>query len=240
MASCIIIDDEQHCIDLIKGHIADTDSLNLKETFLNPKLALNFLISNAVDIIFLDIDMPQMNGLDFIDAYKGKGKVILCTAYQQYAIQGFDKEVADYLLKPVTYERFMRGIQRAFSLMERVENVDKERPDFIFVKSEAKGKYIRVPFNEIDYIQGEKNYISFHNGNSKIMALLNLRDMIETLPRTQFIRVHNSYIVNFGKVEKVEGNNIILKNSKVEIPLGISYKDKVLEAMNIKARNFEV
>jgi len=113
MATCIIVDDEPHCIELIKSHIIQTSSLKLAYTSINPIDALQYVLSNRVDIIFLDVNMPQMNGIDFLSAVRGRGKVIMCTAYAEYAIHGYENDVADYLLKPITYAKFMRGIQKA-------------------------------------------------------------------------------------------------------------------------------
>ncbi|MES2775772.1 MAG: LytTR family DNA-binding domain-containing protein [Bacteroidota bacterium] len=237
MATCIVIDDEQHCIDLISEHIEQIKLLRLVYTTLNPLDALEFLLVNDVDIIFLDVNMAQMSGMEFLDAYKGKGKVILCTAYEKYAVQGFDKEVADFLLKPITFVRFMRGIYKALALLEKEAYRRKEQQDFIFVKTELKGKFIKIAFDDIDYIHGEKNYISFNQGGKKTMALLNMKDILGRLPQPPFIRVHNSFIVNFLKVKEVHGNLIILKGSPTEIPLGVTFKENVLAAMQIIDRD---
>src|SRR4051794_9155028 len=115
MATCMIVDDEPHCIELMKSHVLQTTSLKLLHTSINPIEALGYLLSNRVDIIFVDVNMPQMNGLDFIAAVQGRSRIIMCTAYPEFAINGYENDVADYLLKPVTYARFMRGIQKALS-----------------------------------------------------------------------------------------------------------------------------
>ncbi len=237
MATCIIIDDEQHCIDLLTEHIAQIKLLRLVYTSVNPLEALEFLLLNDVDIIFLDVNMPQMSGVDFLETYKGNGKVIMSTAYAEHAVVGFDKEVADFLLKPVTFVRFMRGMHKALAMLERDSYHRREPQDFIFVKAELKGKFIKVAFDDIDYIQGEKNYISFHQGNIKTMALLNMKDILGRLPQPPFIRVHNSYIVNFMRVKEVHGNLITLKSSAAEIPMGITFKQNVLAAMQIIDRD---
>jgi two-component system, LytTR family, response regulator len=237
MATCIIIDDEQHCIDTISAHIAQIKLLSLVFTTINPLEAIDFLLVNDVDIIFLDVNMPQMSGLDFLETYKGNGKIILSTAYEKYAVQGFDKEVADFLLKPVTFVRFMRGMHKALALLEKESYHRREPQDFVFVKTELKGKFIKIAFSEIDYIEGEKNYISFNQQGKKTLALLNMKDILGRLPQPPFIRVHNSYIVNFLKVKEVLGNHITLNGNNAEIPMGITYKQNVLAAMQILDRD---
>ena len=236
MATCIVVDDEPHCIDLIKGYIAQTTSLSLGYSSVNPIDALQYLLKNDVDIIFLDVNMPQMSGVDFLEAVKGKAKVIMCTAYPEYAIHGFENDVADYLLKPITYARFMRGIQKALGLNEPLPTKEIQQPSYIFVKTESKGKLVKISFDEIDYIQGERNYVSFHCEGRKKMALLNMKDLANMLPPKDFIRIHNSYIVPLSKISMIEGNEISLMNGHVKLPVGITFKEQLMEALNIMAR----
>jgi DNA-binding LytR/AlgR family response regulator len=237
MINCIIVDDEQHAIDILTHYVKQTPFLHLLAAATNPLNALQLVHENKVDLVFLDIQMPEISGLDFIKAINGKAKVILTTAYSEFAVEGFELEVLDYLLKPISMPRFVKATQRALNIISNEagqEAVTDFEDDFILVKTESKGKLLKIMLTEIDYIEGLKNYIGIHHNGQKTMALLNMKDLEERLPKKHFMRIHKSFIVSVNKITALEGNQVILKNSKADILLGESYRAVFFERMKGK------
>lgn len=233
MISCIIVDDEQHAIDVLAHFVNQTPLLTLKGTTTDPLEALQLINREQVDLIFLDIQMPHISGIDFIKAINGRCKVILTTAYSEFAAEGFDLEVVDYLLKPIPLPRFLKAVQRAAAVLAKTTAPETETDDYIFVKTEAKGKMLKINLADIDYIEGMKNYVAIHTGDTKTLALLNMKDLEDRLQGKHFMRVHRSYIIAIGKITMIEGNKIMLKKGQ-EILLGDSYRTAFLEAMKGK------
>jgi two-component system LytT family response regulator len=233
MISCIIVDDEQHAIDVLAHFVNQTPLLTLKGTTTDPLEALQLINREQVDLIFLDIQMPHISGIDFIKAINGRCKVILTTAYSEFAAEGFDLEVVDYLLKPIPLPRFLKAVQRAAAILAKTTIPETETDDYIFVKTEAKGKMLKINLADIDYIEGMKNYVAIHTGDTKTLALLNMKDLEDRLQGKHFMRVHRSYIIAIGKITMIEGNRIVLKKGQ-EILLGDSYRTAFLEAMKGK------
>lgn len=237
MINCLIVDDEQHAIDILVHYVKQTAFLNLLHSTTTPLEALQIVNTQKVDLIFLDIQMPEISGIDFIKTIRGKSKVILTTAYSEFAAESFDLEVVDYLLKPVPFPRFLKASQRALNLMASgISQINDELldDDYIFVKTELKGKMLKVNLKDIDYIEGMKNYVAIYHNGQKTMALLNMKDLEERLPRKHFMRVHKSFIISIPKITAVEGNQILLKNVKADILLGETYKPGFLEMMKEK------
>jgi len=233
MISCIIVDDEQHAIDVLTHFVKQTPLLTLKGTTTDPLEALQLINREQVDLIFLDIQMPHISGLDFIKAINGRCKVILTTAYSEFAAEGFDLEVTDYLLKPIPLPRFLKAVQRAAAALAKTTAPETETDDYIFVKTEAKGKMLKINLADIDYIEGMKNYVAIHTGDTKTLVLLNMKDLEDRLQGKHFMRVHRSYIIAIAKITMIEGNRIMLKKGQ-EILLGDSYRTAFLEAMKGK------
>jgi two-component system, LytTR family, response regulator len=243
MITCLIVDDEQHAIDVLEHYVKQTPFLQLLSSTTNPLEALQFLHTHPADLIFLDIQMPEISGMDFIRAIHGRSKVILTTAYNEFATEGFELEVVDYLLKPVPFPRFLKAVQRAQSLIatrtlnepktedDANENADD---DYFFVKTELKGKMLKINFREIDYIEGVKNYVAIHHNGTKTMALLNMKDLEERLPEKYFIRIHRSFIIAVHKITAIEGNKVMLRNIQADILLGDTYKTAFFELMKGK------
>lgn len=237
MIQCLIVDDEQHAVDILVHYVNQTPFLHLLHATTNPLEALEWVNTEKTDIIFLDIQMPEISGLDFVKAIQGKSKVILTTAYSEFAADGFDLDVVDYLLKPVALPRFLKAVQRAvniITLSAPSQNEDNIDDDYIFVKTEFKGRMLKINLNEIEYIEGMKNYVAIYHNGQKTLALLNMKDLADRLPKKRFMRVHKSYIVALNRITTVEGNRIILKNLKAEILLGDTYKVTFLETMKNK------
>lgn len=235
MISCMIVDDEQHAVDLLSQHVNQTSFLQLAFATTNPVEAINILQQQPIDLVFVDIQMPELSGLDIIKAAQGRSNFIICTAFAEFALNGYEHDVVDYLLKPVTYARFIKGVSKAMNVLSKESRNDQQATaDFIFIKTEMKGKLVRISYSDIDYIEGMKNYVAFHTGKEKKLALLNMKFLEETLPASRFVRVHNSYIVPVSDITLIEGNELVLKDSTIRIPIGVTYKENLLEVLRIK------
>ncbi len=236
MIRCLIVDDEQAAIDIIQHYIGQTTYLELVSSTTNPVAALQTVITENIDLVFLDIQMPELSGLDFIKAINGKARVILTTAYSEFAIEGFELEVVDYLLKPIRFPRFLTAVQKAVKIASEkpAEAEIKNEEDYIFVKTESKGKLLKINLAEIEYIEGMKNYVAIYLGGKKILVYTNLKDLVHHLPARQFIRVHKSFIIPISRITGIEGNQIILKNVTAAILIGESYKEDLMEIIKNK------
>jgi DNA-binding LytR/AlgR family response regulator len=235
MTTCIIIDDEQHAIDVLTHYVNRIPSLEIVASFTNPLQALQFLNERPVDLLFLDIQMPEISGLDLIRAIGGRSKVILTTAYSEFVSDGFELEVTDYLLKPVSFPRFLKAVQRVTAPPPPGTPAEEDLTgDYFFVKTELKGKMIKINFKDIDYIEGMKNYVAIHHDGIKTLAYLNMKDLEDRLPSRYFMRIHRSYIIALEKIVAIEGNTVQLRKIKEEILLGETYKASFLERMKGK------
>lgn len=240
MINCLIIDDEQPAINVIVNYIKNVSYLNLIATTTNPIEGLNIINNQRIDLVFLDIQMPEITGLEFVKTISGKCKIIIISAYAEFALEGFELEVIDYLLKPVPISRFLKATQKAKDLLDNAFT-PKEKYDenqFIMVKGDNKGKLIKIEMDEINYIEGTGNYVTIFCETKKILSLINMKDLEEKLPHHKFIRVHKSFIVAVSKIASLDGNMIILKNPpKAEIMIGKVFKPAVLERLKSRMIN---
>jgi DNA-binding LytR/AlgR family response regulator len=236
MIRCLVVDDEQHAIDIITHYISQTSYLELVSSTTNPVEALQTVITQNIDLVFLDVQMPELSGIDFVKAINGKAKVILTTAYSEFAIEGFDLDVVDYLLKPIRFARFLTAVQKAVKdVSDKTMDVDVANDeDYIFVKTESKGKLLKINLADIEYIEGMKNYVAIYRGGQKTLVYTNLKDLVNHLPARQFIRVHKSFIIPINRITGIEGNQILLKNVTAEILIGESYKSDLMEIIKNK------
>jgi two-component system, LytTR family, response regulator len=238
MINCIIVDDEQHAIDILVHYVKQTPHLNLVATTTNPIEALQIIATQHIDLIFLDIQMPELSGMDLIKAISGKAKIILTTAYSEFALESYELDVVDYLLKPIRLPRFLQAVQKAIKEAEEY-NDEKQilinaEDDYIFVKTESKGKLLKINLNEIDYIEGMKNYVAIFCGGKKTLVYTSMKDLEERLSKKQFIRVHKSFIIPIAKITGIEGNLLRLKNVTAEILIGDNYKADLMEIIRNK------
>jgi two-component system, LytTR family, response regulator len=235
MIRCMIIDDEPHSVELMEAYVAKTPFLELVYATTNPLEAIAWLNGNTTDLIFLDVQMPELTGIDFMKIMPGKSRVVLCTSYAEYALEGYEHNIIDYLLKPVSYTRFLKAATKASEVVQSASAPPAEEDkDFLFIKSEVKGKMVRIDYGDIDYIESMRNYVAFHKGKEKLIAILNMKDLETELPASRFIRVHKSFIVAKSRIRLIEGNYLKLKNCESDIPIGGTYKDELLRALNIK------
>ena len=227
MIRCLAVDDESYASDIIAAFINKTPFLTLVSTTTNAFEALNLVQNGQVDLVFLDIQMPELTGIQFLKICGDKCRVILTTAYPEYALDGFDLDVVDYLLKPISYERFYKAAQKAQQIIAPAQNEVVNQPattnDFIFIKGDTKNKFIKVNYNEILYIEGLKNYVSVYTANQRIVTYQALRELETQLPQPPFYRVHKSYIISLEKIKMIDGNTLYIGDQS--IPIGDTYKE---------------
>lgn len=234
MIRCIIVDDEQHAIDILQHYVEQTPDLELIGVYTNPVQALQIVNNEKVDLVFLDIQMPEFSGIDFIKAIHQKSKVILTTAYSEFALEGYELEVVDYLLKPVRLARFLAAVQKVIKANQEHENSIEQPEDYIFVKTESKGKLLKINLSDIDYIEGMKNYVAIHRGGQKTLVYTNMKDIEARLSKKDFIRVHKSYIIPISRLTGIEGNKLLLKGISTDIVIGENYKPELMEIIKNK------
>ncbi len=214
---CITIDDEPLALRLLEEYIAKTADLSLLRAFEDALLAKEFLENQTVDLVFLDIDMPDLNGIDLIKSLPIKPLFVFTTAFKQYALDGFELEAVDYLLKPVDFARFTRAVEKASYLLQQDRNLPNT---FISVYSEY--RLVKIDVDAIEYIEGMEDYVRIHLSNGRrIMTLSTLKGMSERLPGDLFMRVHRSYIVSLNKIRSLKSRK--LKLPSAEITVGASY-----------------
>lgn len=235
MINCLIVDDEQHAIDILVHYISQTPHLHLAGTATNPIEALQMVHTQNVDLVFLDIQMPELSGIDFVKALNGTARVILTTAYSEFALESYELDVVDYLLKPIRFPRFLTAVQKVMSeLGNKEEEREAEEGDYIFVKTESKGKLLKINLDDIDYIEGMKNYVAIYCGGQKTLVYTSMKELEERLSRRQFIRVHKSFIIPISRITGIEGNLLRLQDVKAEILIGESYKPDLMEIIRNK------
>jgi two-component system LytT family response regulator len=236
MIRCVVIDDEQFAVDVLVGYISKIHFLDVVGSSTDPLIGIQMIHEQNATLVFLDIQMDVMRGFDVLTSLPQNVKVIFCTAYSEFAADSYDAEAIDYLLKPVSFERFARAAQRAANVLTgRTSENEIEIPnDYIYIKTEQKGKIIRINLDDIDYIEGMKNYVAFHRGKEKILAYLTMKEMEERLPKSQFMRVHKSYIVPLNRIIKVENSYLIFKDRSDQIPLSDTYRNIFFERIGSK------
>lgn len=233
--TCIIVDDEPLARNLLSEYVKKVPELELLKAFGNPLEALNFLRENKVDILFLDIQMPELTGMALLKILQNKPAVILTTAYSQYAIESYELNVTDYLLKPITFERFLKAVEKANQHLESSVKTTEEKtsttlpedtteessvPTFIFVKDGR--KLVKVNLADIQYIEGMKDYVRIHTPDRKITSLQRMKSLEEELPPKQFIRIHHSYIVGVAWIDEIERERIFIGRNI--IPVSDTYR----------------
>jgi DNA-binding LytR/AlgR family response regulator len=221
--SCIAIDDEPLALSKIEGFIRSVSSLNLIMTFDNAVEAMDWLKHNQADLIFLDIQMRQLTGIEFLEATGTTARIIITSAYDNYAIKGYELNVTDYLLKPFSFQRFLQAVSKVLDYYQRMEEIMKEEEagDFIFVKTEY--RHEKVDLGEILYIEGMKDYLRIICTSRKIMTLQSFSKIEECLPPKRFCRIHKSFIVSIEKIKSVERGVVIIADQR--IPVSNTYKD---------------
>lgn len=229
--SCIIIDDEPDAVDLLELLISQSTSWRLKAKCYNALEALAFLKKNKVDFIFLDINMPQLTGMELAALLPAQTKIVFTTAYSEHALESYTFQTIDYLLKPITLKRFVASVQKieAYFLKDEPEQLPTPEPGqgYFFVKS---GKVLRkIVLKEILYFEGEKDYVRLVTGEEQLLVYRRLKDIEEQL-KPPFIRVHNSYIINYEQLSKIEDNHIYIADKR--IPVSEKFRNAFMEVIN--------
>jgi DNA-binding LytR/AlgR family response regulator len=245
MLNTVIVDDEPLARDILETYIEQIPELNLIAKCSNALEANNELQSNKIDLMFLDIQMPQITGTDFLKSLNNPPMVVFTTAYPNYAIEGFELDALDYLLKPISLDRFMKAVNRALEMQqllsgdtsetaEIVDNPNGEKDDFIFVKSDK--KLIKIHYSEIIYIEGLKDYVIIRCKDSRVITLQTMKSLEAKMPSNIFKRIHRSYIVNLDEINALVGNMVEVteKGQTKNLPIGKNYKDDLLEIVNKK------
>lgn len=228
MITCIAIDDEPLALEVIKKYIAKIYFLELQGTFTDPVEARKMLESSPVDIVFLDIQMPDINGIEFSKTISTKNTaIIFTTAFSEYAVEGFNVDAIDYLLKPIEYDRFLKAVYKAKEYIEYLNNQELN-DGYIFVKSDY--QMVKINLRDILYIEGLDDYIKIYLPQKSVLTLMTLKTITQKLPPKEFIRVHRSYIVPVSKIENVSKSRIRIANK--EIPIGVSYSESFFAAMD--------
>lgn len=227
---CMIVDDEPIARDILKRHISATPGLTLLKSCINATEAYEGLHEHEIDLIFLDIQMPVITGIDFLRSLRLPPLVIFTTAYHNYAVEGFELNSVDYLLKPITYDRFYQAIEK---VKERTSfrMVKKTAPpaDYVFIKQD--NRLVKIYHNQINYIEAEKDFSSVFYDDKKLLAGMHLKMFEAMLPGDQFFRVHRSYMINLSKITSINGN--IVELGKKEIPIGANYKNDLIIKLGI-------
>lgn len=232
--NCVIVEDEPLARNLLTEYVRKVPSLNLIEACSSPIVALEVLRNNAIDVLFLDVQMPELTGISLLKVLQKRPLVVLTTAYSEYALQGYELDVVDYLLKPITFERFLRAVDKVTLRLESKKptpTVVAEKPSavveqpFVFIKDGT--KLVKVVFDDILYVEGLKDYVTIHLTNQKIVSLQRLKTLEEQLPSDKFIRVHNSFIVALRFIDVVHKNHVQIRNA--QIPIGETYKKSFRE-----------
>ncbi|PZR26124.1 MAG: DNA-binding response regulator [Citrobacter freundii] len=229
---CLLVDDEPLAIQLIQNHLSQLDSFEVVATCSNAVEALNVLRSTPIDLLFLDIKMPKVNGLDFLKTLRDPPAVIITTAYREYATDGYDLDLIDYLLKPITFERFLKATERYLRRNTLSKNTGSITHDFINIRADR--KFHRLSVDEIIYVESVKDYIIIHLQDKQITAKHKLSEFESFLPRDAFLRIHRSFIVRVNKIQAFTFSDVEIMGKQV--PIGTNYKDQVISRLQFTIR----
>ncbi|MBK7887080.1 MAG: response regulator transcription factor [Bacteroidetes bacterium] len=228
---CIIVDDEPLAQEVLERYLENIRELELVTKCNNALEAFEVLNHENIDLMFLDISMPVISGIDFLRSLRKSPAVIITTAHPDFALQGYELDVVDYLVKPVSLERFMKAVNKALDrVKQHAPSEISNKADFMFVKSDQ--KLIRINFSDISYIEGMKDYVKIFTKEKMIVTLHTMKFFESSLPSDSFIRVHKSYIVNASAIKSIAGNELELQLAR--IPIGSSYKDQLMRSIQTK------
>jgi DNA-binding LytR/AlgR family response regulator len=233
---CAIIDDEFLARKYLSDYVSKVPILESVGDYDSPLKVMDLIKKGAVDLLFLDIQMPDISGLEFLKTLDKQPYIILTTAYTEYALEGYELNVTDYLLKPFSFDRFLKAVNKVIDSKEATKNTpssEKAEPklyeDYLTIRADR--KHYKINYNDLIYIEGQKAYVTFHTTNKKVTALASLKELEDQLPAKQFIRIHKSYIVSVKYIDALEGNMVEIDQKK--LPVGKSYKNIVEKIFGI-------
>lgn len=231
--NCIIVDDEPMARNILENYITKISNLKLEKSCKNVMEAFEILNDKKIDLIFLDINMPEVSGMSLAKSVSKKSKIIFTTAYREYAVDGFDLQAVDYLLKPIAFERFLKAVQKYFdgNIVVETKNLNQNSPeknDFIFVRSDR--KMIKINFEDILYVESLADYVKIHQLENTIITRETITNIEARLPNTSFLRIHRSYIISIHKIDSY--TNEFIEINKNALPISRSYKENVLKKLN--------
>ncbi len=233
--NCIIVDDEPNAIDVLKRYVKQTPFLRLLQTFRNPIKALGYLQEEKIDLIFLDINLPNLSGIQFAKSLENKPFIIYATAYSEYAVESYELNAIDYLVKPIEFDRFIKAVNKARELAQlrhKSQNAILENTaqtshatEFVLLKSGALTH--KVKLSEILFVEKEVNYLAFQTTSKKILVRANMTDIFSYVPESQFCRVHKSFVVSLGNIHTLEVHQLSV--GKFKVPIGSSYREELMK-----------
>jgi DNA-binding LytR/AlgR family response regulator len=236
---CLVIDDEPLARDLMRSHIEKLENFEICAECGDAMKALQELHNHKVDLMFMDIQMPQITGIEFLKTLKNPPKVIITTAYREYALDGFELDVVDYLLKPITFERFLKSVNKYYQAtqddvkpLQAHNGFNKAVPEEAFIYVKENKKVLKVHLNDILYVEGLSEYVQIYTRDKKIITKSSMTNLSEKLPEDQFMRIHKSFIVGLSKIEAFTSSSIEVPGK--ELPIGRSYKNAVLEVLQFQ------
>lgn len=231
----VIVDDEPLAIEVIQGYCLSLSEIDLRGCFTSPVEAMTFINANEVDLIFLDIEMPMLSGIELVETFRHRPQIIFTTAYPEFALDGFELDACDYLIKPVSYKRFLKAVSKAMKLLsvtltETPRAAENPEKSYVFVKSEYES--LKVFADEITYVESLRDYLKINLSSGKsILTLSNFKNLLEKLPEATFVRVHNSYVVNIDCINSIQRNRILIGNNR--IPVSDTYKKAFFEKIRM-------
>ncbi|MEE1945700.1 LytTR family DNA-binding domain-containing protein [Pedobacter sp. KR3-3] len=233
--NCLVVDDEPLALALLSDYIAKTPGLKLLSATSDPLTALALAKDGTVDLVFLDMQMPELSGMQFMKILQKKSMVIVTTAYSEYALESYDHHVVDYLLKPITFERFWLAIEKAQERFNALAspnlaaNVAPPVNQFIFVKTDY--RLVKVALNDIYYLEGARDYVVIHTPTEQLLTLQSMKSLEDQLPAEQFMRIHKSYVISLDKISFIERGRVAINNQL--IPVSDTHKDRLLEKLKL-------
>lgn len=223
---CLIVDDDEMARATIEHYVEQTDFLSIEGVCVDALEATKVLKEKTIDIIFLDVEMPNMSGIDLLESYEELPYVILVTSKSEYAVDAFEHNVVDYLLKPLKYSRFLRAVSRIQQDDEQLQTVSD---DEVFIKTDL--KYVKIKFTEVRFIEAMADYVVIHIGDNKHIVHSTMKGMEKKFPQDKFIRIHRSYIINMNMVDSIENGNVLIRGTR--IPIGASYKSEFMGRLKL-------
>jgi two-component system LytT family response regulator len=236
MYTCYIIDDEEHAIETLMGYVERSPGLNLIGSNINPLKAIDNIINSeaVIDIVFLDVDMPELSGLDVADIISSHCSIIFTTAFPNYAVQAFEKNGSDFLLKPISFDRFTKSVNKVQNLIKTKKAAGQPaEEEYFFINPGTKGKVVQLKYSDILYIEGLKNYVMIYTEDNKYITYLSIQEVEKSIPPTKFTRIHKSFIVNVDKIKYIDSNEVYVTET-IQLPIGRLFKDSFFDLVHAK------